>query len=398
MKGVKRFQVAGFVIGLALSALVVDLGLRTIESTPLWHLLPVVEPILGQPDRQFGYEFTPGARGVWPKEHRARVHIDSLGLRDVERSEANPRGAIRIGLLGDSMTEAMQVSQRTTFGAIVERELRSRGDNIEVINLAMAGPSPIRQLLRLEGHGYALGLDLAVANSSADSFVSGLLLDDSENPAYIQSSDGGLLRGYGFRSRLSQHYADTWIGRGFVLLYQHSPLFRMLYLDTKEPWRQVLGVQVTQQSNPQGSGQTQPDPVVECRAVLAALAPQLALWRDHQPPLYWQATAHFLDEFANGTSSHAIRVLYAIRDIALPPRDCAAAERDRAELVAVMANEFTVRNMQFVDWSSAVAAIAGPNLGRLRGFGVHQGGGHLNYDGHRAWAAALLGILAHGGI
>lgn len=59
-----------------------------------------------------------------------------------------------------------------------------------------------------------------------------------------------------------------------------------------------------------------------------------------------------------------------------------------------MAGEFSRRGMAFVDWSAAVAAAVGTrNLGPLHGFGVHRGDGHLNYDGHRAWAAALVDLL-----
>jgi hypothetical protein len=50
--------------------------------------------------------------------------------------------------------------------------------------------------------------------------------------------------------------------------------------------------------------------------------------------------------------------------------------------------------MKLVDWTAAVAAATGlRDLGRLHGFGFHRGAGHLNFDGHRAWARALLDLL-----
>src|SRR5262249_49030164 len=142
---------------------------------------------------------TPGAQGISVREHRARLRINSLGLRDVERSLVKPSGTIRVGLLGDSMVEAIQVSQEATFGTLAERKLRGEKFDVELINLALAGPSPIRQLLRLEKRGYQLDLDVVLANSASRSFFEGLLLDDSENPAYVDSGNGHLVRGYGFR-------------------------------------------------------------------------------------------------------------------------------------------------------------------------------------------------------
>jgi hypothetical protein len=376
--------------GVLLALLAVEVLLRLIEATPLWRVLPVVEPILGHPDRDVGYDFTPGASGIWPRENRAVVRINALGLRDVERSRAKPAGYVRIGLLGDSMVEATQVDQSATFGALAERLLWAGGRKVQLINLAMAGPSPIRQLLRLEKHGYSLGLDWVVANSAGGSFFSGLLLDDSENPAYVESSDGRLVRGHGFRSRLSQRFADHPVGRAFVALYQGSPLFRMLYLHMKKPWPAFLGLP-TADSGPTTLAAGNAD---ACAAATALLRPHIELWRDHRPARAWASTRQFLDDFAAGTSAHGVRVLYAIRDIPLPPAGCETAGRQRADLMSALAPEFTRRGMRFVDWSAAVAETLGArDTSRLQGFGVNRGGGHLNYDGHRAWAATLVRVL-----
>lgn len=389
MKPRRRFRYGRLLAGAVLATLIVDSGLRLIEATPLWRVLPVVQPILGQPDRAIGFDATPGAEGIWPIENRAPVRINSLGMRDVERTAPKPQGTFRVGLVGDSMTEAAQVSQPSTFGALAERALHGEGRAIEIINLAMAGPNPIRGLLRLEKRGYALGLDLVVANNSAEAFTAGLLLDDSENPAYVDDGKGGMVRGYGFRDRLSHRYADTMAGRAFVFLYQHSPLVRMLYLRVKEPWRAMLGLQPPlPPSRPWA-----PSAHVDCASAEAALAPHLRLWRDHQPTRLWAPTSKFLDDFAASTRSHDVHLVFAMRDIIPVPASCTHAASQRADLVTVMGQAFADRGAKFVDWNAAVAAVAGGDLPRLQGFGVNRGGGHLNYDGHRAWAAALVTLI-----
>jgi hypothetical protein len=387
-----------FLFGGMLALLVMDLGLRLIEATPLWRILPVVQPIPGQPDKDFGFESTPGGRGIWTTEHRARLQLNSLGLRDVERDLAKPAGAFRIGLLGDSMVEAAQVSQPATFGAIAERRLRADGYDLELINLAIAGPSPIRQLWRLERRGYPLNLDLVLANSAASSFLSGILLDDSQNPAYVDTGNGQLALGYGFRERFSQRHADDLIGRLFVALYQNSPVFRMLYLRSREPLSVLLGLP-SAQSTGQRSVLALPPPASEaarfaCDQATAALEPMIHLWRDHRPDLLWAATARFLDDMAQSTRTHGVRLLYAIRDIPLPPPDCPAVSA-RTDLLLAMDREFTSRGIRLIDWSAAVAKVVGgpAEVPRLHGFGIHKGAGHLNYDGHRAWATALISVL-----
>ena len=133
---------------------------------------------------------------------------------------------------------------------------------------------------------------------------------------------------------------------------------------------------------------------VACERATAALQPMIDLWRDHRPELLWAATARFLDDLAQSARSHGVRVLYAVRDIPLPPADCAAASA-RADLLVHMQREFTSRGIGLIDWSALVAEVAGgpANLPQLHGFGIHRGAGHLNYDGHRAWATALIDVL-----
>jgi hypothetical protein len=388
-----------FVIGGVLSLVVVEAGLRLIEATPLWRVLPVVQPIPGQPDKDFGFDSTPGASGIWTTEHRARLQINSLGLRDVEREVAKPAGTFRVGLLGDSMVEAAQVSQEATFGALAERRLRADGYNVELINLGIAGPNPIRQLWRLEKRGYRLGLDLVMANSTAGSFLSGALLDDSEMPAYVDAGNGQLVVGYGFRLRFSQRHADDLLGQLFVALYQNSPVFRMLYFRSKEPLPVLLGLPAAraaaQRRVPAPATPASDAARVACDQATAALEPMIYLWRDNRPEFLWAATARFLDDLAESTRIHGVRVFYAIRDIPLSPANCPLPTDMRADLLLNMDRQFTSRGMRLIDWSAAISQIAGgpANVPRLHGFGMHKGAGHLNFDGHRAWASALIDVL-----
>jgi hypothetical protein len=64
-------------------------------------------------------------------------------------------------------------------------------------------------------------------------------------------------------------------------------------------------------------------------------------------------------------------------------------------MLLVMDREFSNRGIHLIDWSAAVAEVVGgpAEVPGLHGFGIHKGAGHLNYDGHRAWATALISVL-----
>ena len=70
-------------LGLLSGIILFEIFLRTIENTYLWRIFPVIEPILGVPDKNIGYKFTPNQKGIWAKENRVKVKINSLGLRDI---------------------------------------------------------------------------------------------------------------------------------------------------------------------------------------------------------------------------------------------------------------------------------------------------------------------------
>jgi hypothetical protein len=225
--------------------------------------------------------------------------------------------------------------------------LRRQGYNVELINLAVAGPSPIRQLLRLEKRGYALNLDVVLANSTGSSFWTGALLDDSQNPAYVETGDGRLVRGYAFRQRFSQRHADDLWGLSFVALYQHSPLLRMFYLRGKEPG-QILGLSAAQPLSRPAHPGAAPDHLALCTAADRRSSRTLHCgWtisprRNGRPR---RSSCRILQRH----KVHAVQVPYAVRDIPPPPRDCPLVEQRRAELISTMAAEFSNRGMKLVD-------------------------------------------------
>jgi hypothetical protein len=103
-------------------------------------------------------------------EWRTWVTTNSHGLRDREVGYEKPPGTRRVLVLGDSITEALQVPWEKTFAHLLEEELRADGGAIEVINGGHAGFGTDNELLfyEHEGRRYAPDLVLLVFNLQND--------------------------------------------------------------------------------------------------------------------------------------------------------------------------------------------------------------------------------------
>ena len=104
---------------LILSSLVVAFVLAEI----VLRVLGYSNPVLWTYDDTVGSRLYGGAEGWFRAEGEAYIKINSAGLRDREHSVAKPPNTVRIAVLGDSMTEALQVPSGKPFWAILEREL-----------------------------------------------------------------------------------------------------------------------------------------------------------------------------------------------------------------------------------------------------------------------------------
>ena len=100
-------------------------------------------------DEFTGTRLRPGHRFDFRSEGYSSNVINSRGLRDREHSLAKPAGTLRIAILGDSFSEAFQVSQDRTFWAVLERELQAmpecRDQTVEVINFGVSGFGTIQE-------------------------------------------------------------------------------------------------------------------------------------------------------------------------------------------------------------------------------------------------------------
>lgn len=100
------------------------------------------------------WEPRPGAR-VLDCEHE---RINSAGSRGPGRPQAPERGAVRVAILGDSISFGMGVCWDDTYAALLEREL----SNVEVLNFGVTGFSAFQGEKLFEGRVLAYHPQIAL--------------------------------------------------------------------------------------------------------------------------------------------------------------------------------------------------------------------------------------------
>jgi hypothetical protein len=118
------------------------------------------------PDRELGWVLRPRASGIVSVETQQYVQINSHGFHDQERTYEKPANTVRIAVLGNSWTEALQVPQEKNFCSVLERKLAGRacfaGKRVEVLNFGVAGYSTAQELLTLRQEVWKYHPDVVV--------------------------------------------------------------------------------------------------------------------------------------------------------------------------------------------------------------------------------------------
>jgi GDSL-like Lipase/Acylhydrolase family len=114
-------------------------------------------------DHSIVYDLRPGVRGRFLGQP---VAINSLGMRDAERSVAKRPGIFRILGLGDSHMFGWGVRRDETFLALLEKGLnaRSSGREFEVWNLAVPGYNSVQEVETFAAKAPLLRPDLVIIN------------------------------------------------------------------------------------------------------------------------------------------------------------------------------------------------------------------------------------------
>ena len=217
-------------LGVVLALVVAELALR---------LLGLSYPAFYQVDGLRGYGLRPGARGWWTREGRGWVRINAAGFRHGELAPAAPPpGRLRIAVLGDSFSEALQVNEPITWAQQLQARLQASadcplrkglGDGVEVLNFGVGGYGTGQQLLtwRHQASAYRPRLVLLLLYPGND-FTDNEPTARADRPVFRLTADGRLEEDQSFRRTLSYRWRTSLPGRLVDGLMNHSRVLQLL--------------------------------------------------------------------------------------------------------------------------------------------------------------------------
>lgn len=336
-----------------------------------------------------GHRLYPGTEGWFRTEGEAYIRINSHGLRDREHSFEKPADTVRIAVLGDSYTEALQVPLEDTFWAVMEQQMNRckpfGAKRIEVINFGISGDGTAQELLRLQRDGWQYSPDIVLLAflTGNDIRNNSKTLEPEQFRPFFVWQDGVLTLDSSFTTLPAYVRKTSWLWNVRRAASRYSRILQLLN-------KAKIFYEIRRQAN---AHRIQGDEAGLDTQVY--LEPDSQDWEDA-----WSITEALLlkmrevvqsrqARFVIVTLSNSIQVhpdpdirerfikTYDIRDIFYPDNRLAAfAQREGIEMLVLAP--------MFQEYAEKTGTI-------LHGFGEAKGGGHWNQQGHR-----LAGkVLAH---
>ena len=202
--------------------LALELGMRVVR---------VSHPRFWCTDPEVGHVLRAGASGWYEDEGEGYVSINEQGMRDRPRAIERPKGAMRIAVLGDSMTEADSVEFNECYAAQLQVALTSRAElvsrRVEVMNFGVSGYSTGQELLLFRHKVAAFKPDIVLVcfNAANDIRENCGELGGAQLRPYFRLDGKTLVVDERFRTALAQ--------RGFVRPF-------LWLLDAVSDWSRVV--------------------------------------------------------------------------------------------------------------------------------------------------------------
>jgi len=363
-------------LGLGFALLVAELGLR---------LMGVAYPAFYRVDAARGYGLRPGAQGWWTREGRGWVRINSAGFRHAELAPGAPApGTLRVAVLGDSFTEALQVDAEATW----ERQLQNRLQATAACRVRQGLKGPV-EVLNFGVGGYGTGQELLTWRHLARSYRPQLVVlalypgndftDNSpdpqpDRPVFRLGPDGRLERDDAFQRNAAYRWRLSPPGQMVDALINHSRVLQLVN-ESKNRLAALKRLRLNA-----GAGGASP-------AVIPVTRPA--------SESAWAVTAALLtalDQEVRADGARLLVVSLSSPDQVWPkrqerPADPFAQERRLGGLLQA-------RSIPYLPLAPTLQREADRQGLLLHGFpGQEPGQGHWNPEGHRLAAASMADWL-----
>ena len=363
-------------LGLGFALLVAEIGLR---------LMGVAYPAFYRVDAARGYGLRPGAEGWWTREGRGWVRINQAGFRHAElRPGPAAPGNLRIAVLGDSFSEALQVDDAATW----ERQLQNRlqasagcrvrqglGGAVEVLNFGVGGYGTGQELLtwRHLARFYRPQLVLLAVYPGND-FTDNSPDPQPDRPVFRLGPDGRLEQDDAFRRTAAYRWRTSLPGQWLDALMNHSRVLQLVN-ESKNRFAALLRLRSKAGAGPASAAAI---PVTRPASESA-----------------WAVTAALLtalDQEVRADGARLLVVSVSSPDQVWPkraerPADPFAQERRLGGLLQA-------RSIPYLSLGPTLQLEVDRHGLLLHGFaGQEPGHGHWNPEGHRLAAAAMADWL-----
>lgn len=370
--------------GMLLFALVAEIGLRLAHiSSPGYYM----------PDPMLASTLRPNTSGWWTKEGHAWVQINSVGMRDVERTIAKPAGTNRVAVLGDSYIEALQVALEDNLCQQLESRLnKTLPEPVEVLNFGVSGYGTAQQFLKLENEVWKFEPDVVLLcvypgndlrNNSKE------LEPEQTRPFFIESPNG-LQLDTSFRESRSYKIAISNYEKWKMAFVNRSALLQFL---------KNLKAKLTSPAN-----QVAPQTAIE--QLRNSVKNDLYVYKDLPDAPYqqtWKITEKILNKVVQACQQKNVPLVVAVLSTSLQTYP-------EAQLREQVCNDFEIDDLfyasdrlaewaqdkpvTFVDLARPLHDYAIENDEFIHGFeNLGLGFGHWNETGHREAAKVLQGPL-----
>jgi len=148
----------------SLSRIVFSFAIAIVLLELIFNVAGVGADTRQKPDPVLGFVNMPNHEAVHRTEGYSRTFYNSFGMRNREVTRNKQDGTIRIAVLGDSSTEAIQVADSETFCQRLEDRLNglSEGKRYEVLNFGVSAYNAAQEFVMFRERAVKFHPDIAI--------------------------------------------------------------------------------------------------------------------------------------------------------------------------------------------------------------------------------------------